>query len=246
MEQENRAFLEDQLKQYGISLPDGAVARIERHLALVVEWNERVNLTAITDERSMIIKHVLDSLLLLRWIRPADGSALLDVGTGAGYPGVPLRAALPRTEITLLDSLAKRCKFLELVGQELFGDSAGVTAGFRVVWGRAEEAGQKPELRGRFGLVVARAVAPLPVLAEYCLPFCRLGGMFVAMKGPDAAQELEGASLGIRVLGGEVVERHQLELPEAAGGRSFILIRKVRETPRAYPRRPGIPAKSPL
>lgn len=218
---------------------------VVRHLELVAEWNERVNLTAITEEREMVLKHVIDSASVLRVRTLQPGERVLDVGTGAGFPGLTLKCLVPGSNLVLLESLAKRCRFLEAAAGELL-PILGEAGGVEVVWGRAEEVGRKAGYRGGFDLVVARAVAELRVLAEYCLPFCRVGGEFIAMKGPAAGNELESARGAVQLLGGEVAEVRVVQLPEEAGERTLIRIAKVAATPSVYPRKAGTPAKHPL
>lgn len=245
MEAANRALLEQGLKSFGISAGDAALDGIGRHLAMVAEWNERVNLTAITDEREMVLKHAIDSAAALSVVPLQSGSRVLDVGTGAGFPGVVLKCLVPGSRLVLLESLAKRCKFLEAVGNEAIGPG-GAGGGYEVVWGRAEEKGHDPGMREQYDVVLARAVAQLRVLSEYCLPFVAVGGSFVAMKGPGAAEELQEASRAIELLGGEVTEVRQVLLPEDAGTRTIVQIKKVRSTPKGYPRKAGTPSKKPL
>jgi 16S rRNA (guanine527-N7)-methyltransferase len=241
MDQANRQLVGEELKAFGWSLPEGAVEKIARHLELVVQWNDRINLTAITTEREMILKHVIDSASAGTMITLAPGMKVADVGTGAGFPGVILKCLDPSVQMVLMDSLAKRCKFLEEAARELFPAN-----GYEVVWGRAEEVGQKEQYRERFDLVIARAVAELRTLSEYCLPLCRVGGHFLAMKGPAAREEVGAAAQSLKTLGGEIDAVKEINLPFGAGQRTLIRIKKVQATPKAYPRKSGTPAKSPL
>ena len=170
-----------------------------------------------------------------------DGvQTLIDVGTGAGFPGLPLKILFPHLRVVLLDSLRKRVDFLKDVIRELELDRAGA------IHGRAEEVARETECRERFDVAVARAVARLPILAEFCLPFVRIGGWFVAMKGPEAEKELEEAGGALQKLGGGEVSQVFLSLPEGMGVRRLLTVQKQSPTPSAYPRRPGIPAKKPL
>lgn len=246
MEQENVALLEAGLREFGIEPELGMVGAIARHLAMVADWNERVNLTAITQEREMVVKHAIDSITALGSIRVEPGMSILDVGTGAGFPGVVLKCVAPGARVVLLESLQKRCKFLEAVGEEVISRVGSKQGGYEVVWGRAEDKGQDPAFRERFDLVVARAVAEMRVLSEYCLPFVKVGGHFLAMKGPSAAEELTTAEKAIVTLGGKVEEVREITLPEEAGSRTLIRVKKVSVTPKAYPRKAGTPAKNPL
>jgi 16S rRNA (guanine527-N7)-methyltransferase len=246
MEQKNREILAAGLAGYGVAATEQTLDALAGHLAMVVDWNERMNLTAITQERDMVLKHVIDSASALGLITLEPGTRVLDVGTGAGFPGVVLKCLAPDVRMTLLESLNKRCSFLEAVGQEVVQKLGGPPDGYNVVWGRAEDFGRNPDFRERFDLVVARAVAELRVLAEYCLPFCRVGGHFLAMKGPAASDELAASEKAISVLGGSVAAVREITLPEDAGTRTLILVKKVKGTPTPYPRKAGTPSKSPL
>ena len=245
MEEQNREMLAAGLRHYGVEPTPRLIEALSKHLAMVVEWNERINLTAITNEREMVLKHVIDSASALALVRLGHGTSLLDVGTGAGFPGVVLKCIQPATRVVLLESLNKRCTFLQAVGEEIVRNLEP-QGGYEVLWGRAEDSGRNPQYRGRFDVVVARAVAELRVLAEYCLPFCRVGGVFLAMKGPAAVEEISAAERAVTTLGGVIAETREVHLPEEAGTRTLILIKKVKATPGAYPRKAGTPSKSPL
>ncbi len=240
-----RGLLEEGLASLGVEAEPGGVEAVLLHLDLVREWNERMNLTAITDPREMVIKHALDAASGLAVAGVEPGQRVIDVGTGAGFPGVVWKCLRPGIDLTLLESLQKRCRFLEEVGQAVIGPLAG-GEGYQVVWGRAEDVGRNPAHRERYDLVTARAVAELRVLAEYCLPLARVGGRFLAMKGPSVGEEILAAEAAVEKLGGRLEEVRELELPDGGGRRSLVLIRKERPTPKAYPRRAGVPAKSPL
>jgi len=228
------------LADRAIPVSELQLRQMERYAQMLLEWNEKINLTAITEPDQVAVKHFLDSLLLLPFLPEEGEMALLDVGTGAGFPGLPLKILRPEIRLTLLDSLQKRCKFLQAVVDDL-----GLT-GVTVVHGRAEEKGRDPQLREKFHLVTARAVTRLPVLSEYCLPFLRQKGLFAAYKGPDIAAEVAEAKGALKILGGRVKNVQQLILPISAEPRSIVLITKVSPTPSAYPRRAGVPEKSPL
>lgn len=237
-----RALLSEGLETIGLRADEVAQGRILRHLELVSTWNEQVNLTAVTNPQEMVWKHAVDSATLLAAVNPAEGASLIDVGTGAGFPGVVAKALRPDLKLALLESLQKRCRFLEAVGAELFpGDP-----GYQVVWSRAEDGGQSPTHRERYDLVTARAVADLRVLAEYCLPFAKVGGQFVALKGPTGDEEVEAAAMAIQTLGGRVVDLKRFSLPGGAGERVLVTIKKEQRTPKAYPRKAGTPTKKPI
>lgn len=230
--------------QIGVDLSAEAADKCDAYAALLVEWNQNINLTAITDPEGMLIKHFLDSVSALTYM-PAGPFSLIDVGTGAGFPGVPLALCRSDIRLTLLDSLQKRLTFLDALCQKL---ALPVT----LIHARAEEGGRKPDLREQFDVATARAVAALPVLSEYCLPFIKPGGRFVALKGPDTAQEMEKAVRAIPLLGGQIAADHLLQLPAdpAYSGekvaRRLILVDKIARTPQKYPRPSAKIAKHPL
>lgn len=223
----------------GIILEPGEIEKYEQFASMVKAWNLRANLTAITDDREMAIKHFVDSLICCATGYITETDSIIDVGTGAGFPGVVIQLHYPTTSVTLLDSVNKKIEFLKHVVKAL-----GVTAD--VCWARAEEAGHFGEYRERFDVAVARAVAPLRVLAEYCLPFVKVGGMFLAMKGPQVDDEIAEAQDAIETLGGEIFDVSRIDLPIIGDGRSIIAVSKSALTPANYPRRPGIPKKNPL
>ncbi|MCZ7545611.1 MAG: 16S rRNA (guanine(527)-N(7))-methyltransferase RsmG [Anaerolineae bacterium] len=211
------------------------------YAALLLEWNAHTNLTAITEPAAIETKHFLDSLTLLRAVRPtAAGLRVVDVGSGAGFPGVPLKVVFPHIKLTLVEATGKKADFLEHLTR---------TLGLRdvkVVNCRAEECGQDAAHRERYDLALARAVAAMPTLAEYLLPLCRVGGQCVAYKGESAPQEAAQAENALRILGGQLRQLVPIELPGVAETRYLIVIDKRVATPERYPRRPGIPAKRPL
>lgn len=246
MEQANRALLEEGLRTFGLEPSSASSEAVIRHLAMVADWNARVNLTAITGERDMVIKHALDSAAGLTVIKLTAGMNVIDVGTGAGFPGVVWKCLIPGIQLVLLESLQKRCRFLEAVGADVIEPLTGSREGYRVVWSRAEDAGQCNEHREGYDVVTARAVAELRILAEYCLPLVRVGGDFLVMKGPGVGEEVQAAKRAIELLGGQVEAVEEIQLPEGAGSRSLVRIRKGRPTPGGYPRKAGVPAKTPL
>lgn len=230
---------------YGIPLSREAAARLDTYASLLVEWNQKMNLTAITDPEGMVLKHFTDSLTALPLLPETKGVSLIDVGTGAGFPGVPLAIARPDIRLTLLDSLNKRLVFLK----EL---CAAVDVPVTLVHARAEEGARKPEWREQFDVATARAVAALPTLCEYCLPFVRTGGRFIAMKGPDGEAELKAAGKAMALLGGKPQRVEHIHLPknpepgEETMDRCLIVIQKTGVTPSQYPRPSAKIAKAPL
>ncbi len=226
----------------GIDLGGEQVEQFRTYYDELIAWNENVNLTAVTRREEVQRRHFLDSLGVVSALSDAvlDGSAkVLDVGTGAGFPGLPLKIAYPRIDLTLLESTGKKTAFLNGVVDKL-----GLE-GVEVVTGRAEEVAHRPEMREQFGAVVSRAVARLDVLAELCLPFCAVGGVMVAQKGPQVEEEYGKARRAIETMGGRADESDMLVAPPVGVG-TLVTIEKQRPTPANYPRRPGIPSKRPL
>ncbi len=219
------------LKEYiehGVVLTEEQYAQLERYAELLVEWNEKMNLTAITDPEGIAVKHFLDCLAYLKRVQIPTGAKVADVGTGAGFPGVVLKIARPDIELTLIDSLQKRLNFLSTILDEI-----GLKA--KLVHARAEDAGHEKALRESFDVVTARAVANLAVLSEYCLPLVKVGGVFAPMKTAEVAEELEHAETAVKILGGKAEKPEIYELP-IAGGRSVVRIKKLAATPPKYPR----------
>jgi 16S rRNA (guanine527-N7)-methyltransferase len=230
-------------KELGVELSPEQLNQFEQYTVLLLEWNERMNLTGITDPTEIKIKHHVDSLTCLRAGVIPKAANLADVGTGAGFPGVPLAIARPDLRVTLIDSTKKRLTFLEAVRDVIFGGDA---ERIRIVHARAEEAGRLPEHRESYAVVVARAVADLRVLAEYCLPLARVRGKFIAMKGPDVADEVSAARAGIGTLGGCAPEIIRLTLPGTNMGRTLIVVRKTKPTPEQFPRHGSKISQKPL
>ena len=234
-------LLADYLKagaaEFGAELDENMVRHFFVYKRLLLEWNGKMNLTAITDDRDIILKHFVDSLSILSYVKEVKN--LVDVGTGAGFPGIPLKIALPGLETVLMDSLEKRIKFLDAVIDELGLDGA------KAVHIRAEDAGRSEGLREAFDAAAARAVASLPVLLEYCLPLVKTGGIFIAMKG-SSEDEVAVSGKALDILGGEIEEVRNFALPGSDIKRSVIIVRKVRQTPTKYPRKAGKPSKEPL
>jgi len=232
-------LLKSGLLQWGIEIDDVKVEQFRKYVYLLVEYNEKVNLTAITEPREIIIQHFLDSLGPLTMDILQPGMRIMDVGSGAGFPGIPIKIAISELDMVLLDASKKRVNFLNYVIRSLGLD--GITA----VHGRAEELGRS-QYREAFDVVVSRAVAPLRVLCEYCIPFLRPGGFFLSYKGPGALEELEASKNAIDVLGGNFVEIRNIKVPFSEKTHNIVVIRKEKRTPNRYPRSPGKPQKSPL
>jgi 16S rRNA (guanine527-N7)-methyltransferase len=212
----------------------------ERYMHELIDWNERVNLTAITDPLTIELRHFLDSLSVLKAISLPAGSRVIDVGAGAGFPGLPLKIACPQMQLTLLEATGKKTTFLQHIITELN------LSHVKIANARAEEAGQDLAHREQYDVVLARAVAHMPILAEYLLPLCRIGGRCIAMKGESAATEISAAENALRLLGGRFVQLTPIELPRVAETHYLVVIEKVAATPHHYPRKPGIPSKKPL
>ena len=236
----NPEQFQNKLQEAGISLTDQQMAQFARYYELLVEWNEKMNLTAITDRDEVYLKHFYDSLTLAFHVDLSQPLTLVDVGAGAGFPSIPLKIAFPELQVTIVDSLKKRIGFLDTVIDELGLDQV------QAIHDRAETFGQNKAQRAHYDLATARAVARLSVLAEFCLPLVKKDGLFVAMKGAQAEDELADAKKAIAPLGGKFLEDAAFELPENAGERHIIRIAKKKESPNKYPRKPGTPAKKPI
>lgn len=240
MKEYNLEGFERGLFELGITLSEEQKTQFLQYYELLVEWNSFMNLTAITEFDQVITKHFLDSLSLVKVCDVEQAGRILDVGTGAGFPGIPLKIAFPEVEVVLLDSLNKRVKFLnEVIGQLSLSK---ITA----VHGRAEDFARQKDYREQFDLVVSRAVANLSSLSEYCLPYVKVGGRFVSYKSGKLNEELAAAQKAIHVLGGEAKEPVYFQLTGTEDERSFVCIEKVKATPKKYPRKAGTPAKEPI
>ncbi len=225
----------------GVRLNSSQLEQFSIYYRELVDWNKRVNLTAITDYEEVQIKHFLDSLTVtLALKQPPAGFHLIDVGTGAGMPGIPMKILLPDIKLVLLEATGKKAAFLDHLKQKLGLDNV------EIVVGRAEEVAHLGEYRERFDIVLSRAVAPLPTLVEFALPFCTIGGSFIAQKKGAVDLEINRAAKAISTLGGNLREVKRVDLEEFSDERRLIIIDKVSVTPPQYPRRPAIPAKRPL
>ena len=228
-------------KLFGIELSPWQLEQFEIYLNTLLEWNTKFNLTAIREPEDIRFRHFLDSLSVTKgWSRTAPPTSLVDLGTGAGFPGIPLKIIWPELKLTLVDSVGKKINFCRLVLDTLQLHNADATTI------RAEELGQDPDHREKYQLVTARAVAPMPVLLEYCLPLAQPGGRIVLQKGKDAIKEAERCQPIMHKLGGNLKEVLPLELPGTEGKRYLVLIDKNTHTPANYPRHTGVPSKSPL
>lgn len=235
--------MNEELAAFHLQLTEEQLKKFYRYFELLEEKNKVMNLTAITEEREVVTKHFVDSLSLTRVFPELESGrefSVIDVGTGAGFPGIPLKIVYPNLQVTLLDSLKKRVCFLqEVCGQlELEKISA--------VHGRAEDFGRDENFREAFDLCVSRAVANLATLSEYCLPFVRIGGLFISYKSEEVGEEIKGAESAIKQLGGEIKSIQSFKLPKTDMGRSLIVIEKVRKLSGKYPRKAGLPSKEPL
>lgn len=229
------------LAERGIELDEKQQEQFSTYFRFLVEWNEKMNLTALTEERDVYLKHFYDSISAAFYTDLSKGELhICDVGAGAGFPSLPLKICFPNLKVTIVDSLQKRITFLNELASQL---------GLQQVafyHDRAENFGKNPKFRETFDIVTARAVARLSVLSELCLPLCKKGGTFIAMKGAQGPDELEEARSAIEVLGGEVSREEAFSLPEEDSERSMIFIEKRRKTPKKYPRKAGVPNREPL
>lgn len=229
-----------ELSKKGINLSEKQKQQFETYFHTLVEWNNKMNLTAITDKEEVYLKHFYDSISAAFYFDFSSDLRICDVGAGAGFPSIPLKICFPHLQVTIVDSLQKRITFLNQLATDLH------LTGVAFYHDRAELFGKNQQFRHSFDVVMARAVARTAVLSELCLPLCKTGGSFIAMKGPNAKAEIADATNGIELLGGEVNAMHTFELPEASGERNIIVFNKVRKTSKKYPRKPGVPNRTPL
>jgi 16S rRNA (guanine527-N7)-methyltransferase len=227
-------------KQFEIDLTEKQVEQFIDYMNILNEWNQKMNLTGLEEPEEIVIKHFLDSISCVRGMDIQENQKIIDVGTGAGFPGVPLKIIYPNLQVTLLDSLKKRISFLEHVVSELGLEDV------ECIHGRAEDFGQDKNYREQYDYALARAVASLDVLSEYTLPFVKVGGSFVAQRGTNVKEEVIEGSNAIEILGGIIVDVIAIDLPYTDAERNLVIIDKVVATPNNYPRRAGKPKKSPL
>lgn len=226
------------LSELNLKLNEKQIRQFYMYMNLLLEWNEKINLTAITQEDEIILKHFVDSLTIVKYLK--EGATVIDVGTGAGFPGIPIKIVREDVNVVLMDSLNKRLKFLDEVIKEV------ELKKISTIHSRAEELARSKKYRESFDVATSRAVANLSTLAEYMLPFVNVGGKCICMKGSEVEEELEQAKNAISVLGGKINTINTFNLPKSDMGRNIIVIDKVRKTPEKYPRKPGTPAKEPI
>ncbi|MEF9916935.1 MAG: 16S rRNA (guanine(527)-N(7))-methyltransferase RsmG [Lachnospiraceae bacterium] len=231
---------ENKLAKLDIILSEKQKEQFDVYYKLLIEWNQVMNLTGITEYQEVQEKHFIDSLSLVNAIDMSTINSLIDVGTGAGFPGIPLKIVFPELEVVLLDSLNKRVKFLDDIISKL--QLKGITA----IHGRAEDYAKEKKYRESFDLCVSRAVAHLATLTEYCIPYIKVGGFFVSYKAGEIDAEVSESKKAIGMLGGELTEIIKFTLPSSDIARSFIKIKKIKKTGKKYPRKSGLPAKEPL
>ena len=237
MENFKKLFLE-LANKININLTENQIEKFYKYMKLLLEWNEKINLTAITDENEIVLKHFVDSLTVLKYIKEDD--KIIDVGTGAGFPGIPMAIMMPNTKITLLDSLNKRINFLNEVIKELNLKNV------ETIHSRSEDCGKDILYREKYDISIARAVANLSTLSEYLLPFVKIDGKMICMKGSEVEEELNNSKYAIKELGGEISLQDEFCLPDTDIKRNIIVIKKIKYTPKLYPRKAGLPSKEPL
>ena len=230
----------EELANLGIELNEHQKEQFDQYYELLVEWNKVMNLTGITEYEEVNLKHFTDSLSIARVKDMHQVQSVIDIGTGAGFPGIPLKIVYPELEVVLLDSLNKRIKFLDEVIRTLGLEK------IRTIHGRAEDFANKKEYRECFDLCVSRAVANLATLSEYCLPFVKVEGEFISYKSGDSDEEIRDAEFAVKVLGGKITDVDKFQLPGTDMGRSLVKIKKVKNTAGKYPRKAGLPSKEPL
>lgn len=233
-------LLKEKTLTLGIELNDEQITQFNKYYEILVEWNKVMNLTGITEYDEVVEKHFVDSLSIVKALDVYKCETVIDIGTGAGFPGIPLKIAFPHLKITLLDSLNKRIKFLNTVIEELGLED------IETIHGRAEDFAKQIDYREQYNLCVSRAVANLSTLSEYCLPYVKVNGMFVPYKSGEIDKELKNAEKAVSILGGKLVDTIKFQLPGTDIGRSFVKIKKIKNTAKKYPRKAGLPSKEPL
>lgn len=233
-------LLLDKVNELSVELSEKQIEQFIKFYGMLVEWNKVMNLTGITEYDEVIEKHFVDSLSIVKAIDIMKVNTVIDIGTGAGFPGIPLKIAFPYLKITLLDSLNKRIKFLNAVINELGLEN------IHTIHGRAEDFAKQELYREKYDLCVSRAVANLSTLSEYCLPYVSVNGLFVSYKSGDIEEELNNSKKAVQILGGKIENTIKFELPGTDIGRSFVKIKKIKNTAKKYPRKAGLPSKEPL
>lgn len=236
--EEFKQYFINMLEKINLMLDDKQIEDFYCYMNELIEWNKNINLTAITEEKEIIQKHFIDSLTIFKYLNKND--KIIDVGTGAGFPGIPLKIADETLDITLLDSLNKRILFLDNVIEKLKLNN------IKTIHSRVEDAAINPQYREKYDIATSRAVAQLNVLLEYLLPLVKVGGKCICMKGGNVEEELENSKKALEILGGKVEKIESFELPNSDIKRNIIIIKKVSHTPKAYPRKAGTPSKKPL
>lgn len=236
----NEQLFIQSLKEKGIELSDTQLEQFKKYFEILVEWNEKMNLTAITDLESVYLKHFYDSISAAFYFDFTKVQTLCDVGAGAGFPSIPLKICFPHLHITIVDSLNKRITFLNHLSEELNLEHCNF------VHARAEDFGQNPKFREQFDVVTARAVARLSVLSELCIPLVKVGGQFLSLKAAAGHEELKESKKAINVLGASLKEQFDYHLPIEESERTIFVFEKNKKTPKKYPRKPGVPNKSPI
>lgn len=236
--EEFKREFEKYLEKMNISLLKEQYEQFYAYMELLIEWNEKMNLTAITDPKEIILKHFVDSLTIAKYVK--EDKSIIDMGTGAGFPGIPIKIYRKDVKVVLADSLNKRIKFLDEVIDKLKLENV------ETIHCRAEELGKNKQYREKFDYATSRAVANLSTLSEYLMPFVKLNGKCIFMKTIEVEEELEKAKKAIKTLGGKIEKVDKFEIPESDLGRSIIIVKKEKITPSKFPRKPGTPAKEPL
>lgn len=230
--------IKKQAQKIGVNITDEQAEKFYSYTNMLLEWNEKINLTAITELDDIIQKHFIDSLTIDKYVK--ENASIIDVGTGAGFPGIPLKIVRDDINVTLLDALNKRINFLNEVIEQ------NKLTNIKTIHARAEEAGKNKNIRESFDIATSRAVAPLNVLVEYLLPLIKIGGRCICMKGSNTKEEIENSRKAISILGGTIEEIQELELPDSDIKRTIIVIKKEKNTPSKYPRKAGTPSKMPI